>query len=121
MLGAVNYITPNINNQSWTLALSGFDFEVAKNTANDYFVLITNTSIVPFSYYEAYRNAQENGYIFYLVDQYNLICFLKENAALRGEYCAPVDIPDISISYQSDFGKRNGRPYLELVKQIVDV
>ena len=195
MLGAVNYITPNINNQSWTLALSGFDFEdyissvieyaltpyfsrgltvertprtrdqgkdliihspvpfslfekefslckkdniciyiefksskdkkisldkfsknllLANKSEIDYFVLITNTSIVPFSYYEAYRNAQENGYIFYLVDQYNLICFLKENAALRGEYCAPVDIPDISISYQSDFGKRNGRPYLEL-------
>ena len=195
MLGAVNYITPNINNQSWTLALSGFDFEdyissvieyaltpyfsrgltvertprtrdqgkdliihspvpfslfekefslckkdniciyiefksskdkkisldkfsknllLANKSEIDYFVLITNASIVPFSYYEAYRNAQENGYIFYLVDQYNLICFLKENAALRGEYCAPVDIPDISISYQSDFGKRNGRPYLEL-------
>lgn len=195
MLGAVNYITPNINNQSWTLALSGFDFEdyissvieyalmpyfsrgltvertprtrdqgkdliihspvpfslfekdfslckkdniciyiefksskdkkisldkfsknllLANKSKIDYFVLVTNTSIVPFSYYEAYRNAQENGYIFYLVDQYNLICFLKENAALRGEYCAPVDIPDISINYQSDFGKRNGRPYLEL-------
>ena len=29
MLGAVNYITPNINNQSWTLALSGSYYSFA--------------------------------------------------------------------------------------------
>lgn len=195
MLGAVNYITPNINNQPWNLELSGFEFEdyissiieyalmpyysmgltvertprtrdqgkdliihspisfslfgkdfspckkdsicvyvefkssksnkipldkfsknllLANKSEIDYFILITNTSIVPFSYYEACRNAQENGYIFYLVDQYKLVCFLKERAALRGKYCTPVDVPIISIDYQVDFGKRNGRPYLEL-------
>ena len=195
MLGAVNYITPNINNQPWNLELSGFDFEdyissvieytlmsyysmgltvertprtrdqgkdiiihspipfslfgkdfslckkdsiciyiefkssknnkisldkfsknllLANKSGIDYFVLITNTTIVPYSYYEACRNAQENGYIFYLVDQYKLVYFLKEREALRGEYCTPMDISAISIEYQIDFGKRNGRPYLEL-------
>lgn len=195
MLGAVNYITSNINNQPWDLELSGFDFEdyissvieyslmpyysmglkvertprtrdqgkdliiyspvpfslfgkdfslckkkdiciyiefkssksnkisldkfsknllLANKSGIDYFILITNTSIVPFSYYEACRNAQENGYIFYLVDQYKLVCFLKEQSALQGKYCTPANISNISIEYQIDFGKRNGRPYWEL-------
>lgn len=195
MLGAVNYITPNVNNQLWCLELFGFDFEdyissvieyalvpyyssgltvkrtprtrdqgkdliirssipfslfgkdfslrkkegicvyiefkssknskisldkfsknllLANESEIDYFVLITNTSIGPFSYYEACRNAQKNGYIFYLVDQYKLVCFLKEMLALRGEYCAPENVSAISIDYQVDFGKQNGRPLMEL-------
>ena len=195
MLGAVNHITPNVNNQPWDLELSGFDFEdyissvieyalvpyyssgltvmrtprtrdqgkdliirssipfslfgkdfsllekdnicvyiefkssknnkisldkfsknllLANKSEVDYFILITNTSIVPFSYYEACRNAQENNYIFFLVDQYKLVCFLKERLAMRGEYCAPEDVSAISIDYQVDFGKQNGRPLMEL-------
>lgn len=195
MLGIVNYVTPDINNQPWNLELSGLDFEdyissvieyalvpyysrgltvertpqtrdqgkdliirssipfslfgrdfslrkkdricvyiefkssksskisldkfsknllLANKSEIDYFVLITNTSIVPFSYYEACRNAQENGYIFYLVDQYKLVYFLKGMLALHGEYCAPEDVSAISINYQVDFGKQNGRPFLEL-------
>lgn len=187
MLGSVNYVTPNINNQPWDLNLSGLGFEdyissvveyalmpyytsgltikrtpqtrdqgkdliirstipfslfgkdfslrgkgnicvyiefkssnnskisldkfsknllLANKSGIDYFVLITNTSIVPFSYYEACRNAQENGYVFYLVDQYKLACFLKEMLALRSGYCAPEDVSAISINYQVDFGKK---------------
>ena len=41
MLGAVNYITPNINNQSWTLALSGFDFE-------DYISSVIEYALTPY-------------------------------------------------------------------------
>jgi len=45
---------------------------LANGSEVDYFVLITNKTIVPFSYYEADRNAHEYGYQFYLVDQYCL-------------------------------------------------
>ena len=87
---------------------------LANQSVIDYFVLVTNTTIVPFSYYEASRNAQENGYGFYLVDQYLLTCFLKEQNALYGNYEELKEISSLSIEYQIDYGKRKGRPYLEL-------
>lgn len=87
---------------------------LANSSKIDYFVLITNTSIVPFSYYEASRNAEEYGYRFYLVDQFRLACFLKTYEALRGNYNKPTNVPSVSVQYQIDYGKQHGRPYLEL-------
>ena len=87
---------------------------IANDSNIDYFVLITNTTISPFSFYEADKNAQEHGYIFYIVDQWCLIDFLQENNAMKGEYIPTDDAPEVMISYQIDYSKREGLPYLTL-------
>ena len=195
MLGAVKHITPDINNQPWDMAMSGFEFEdyitsviehalsklfrfgltvertprtrdngkdliirspiaftlfgksfhsrgkseicvyvefkssqiskigldkfsknilLANNSEIDYFVLITNTTIAPFSYHEASRNGSENNYSFHLVDQYLLARFLTENDAIYGSYSEITNPSPLSVSYQIDFGRRNGQAYLDL-------
>lgn len=80
----------------------------------DYFVLITNSTVVPYSYCELDRNATENNYDFYLVDQHILAEFLIEQNAICGNYCAPETKTDVSISYQINYGNQEGIPYLEL-------
>ena len=87
---------------------------LANHSKIDYFVLITNSTIVPFSYYETEKNAKENNYIFHLVDQYMLVHFLTQQNAMRGNYAELDSIPEVSISYQINFGKQEDRPYLEL-------
>lgn len=87
---------------------------MANRSSIDYFVLVTNKSIVPFSYYEASQNAKDNGYEFYLVDQFLLANFLKKYNALCGKYVTPKERFDLSADYQLNHCKKNGRPYLEL-------
>lgn len=71
----------------------------------DYFVLLTNKCISPEAYYEASQNAQKNGYEFYLIDKILLLlCFEQDKYT----------IPDISVSYQIEYGKMNGRNSLDI-------
>ncbi len=87
---------------------------LANHSGIDYFILITNQTIVPFSHYEANHNAIENGYEFFLVDQFILAKFLDFHNALFGNYALPLEHFELSADYQLNHGKRNGLPYLEL-------
>jgi hypothetical protein len=87
---------------------------LANHSDIDYFLLVTNTTIVPYSYYEAHRNGNEHNYCFHLIDQCMLAEFLAAYHAPIGEY-QPIDnVSEISASYQIYHGSRKGQPYLEL-------
>ena len=73
----------------------------------DYLVLVTNSTISPFSYFQAMENAKDYNYEFILVDQYLLYSFLKDNDAVIGKYCEPQNKESISVSYQISKGSCN--------------
>lgn len=101
---------------SSTISLGHFskNLLLANGASIDYFVLITDQTIAPFSYYLANQNAEENGYHFYLVDQYALAHFFMAEGAIFGGYVAPDSPAEVSISYQIDYQKQAAKPYLEL-------
>lgn len=82
----------------------------------DYFVLVTNSSIAPHSYYMAANNAYENSFCFVLVDGRQLASHLRRLNAMIGDY--PENTYDASspfhIEYQICKGRIGGKNCFEL-------
>ncbi len=87
---------------------------LANDAQIDYFILITNTTITPFTYFEAEYNAKKNGYFFYLVDQFLIANFLSKAGTNIGEYIFPESIDEISLTYQISKGRLDGKPCFDL-------
>lgn len=79
-----------------------------------YYVLITNTTIVPFSYYQFKEDAAKEGIEFILIDQYLLMKYLAENNATIGIYSLPKRFEDIYIEYQTNSCVINSKKAYEI-------
>ena len=67
-----------------------------------YYVLITNTTIVPYSYYHFKEEAEKLGIEFVLIDQYLLKKYFLQNNAMIGNTNAPDNFDKIYIEYQAN-------------------
>ena len=67
-----------------------------------YYVLVTNSTIVPFSYYQFKREAEELGIEFILIDQYLLAQYLISNNAMIGKIATNNYFDKIYIEYQAN-------------------
>lgn len=67
-----------------------------------YYVLVTNTTIVPFSYYKFREEAEKLGIEFVLIDQYLLKKYFHQNNAMIGKEMIPDSFDKIYIEYQAN-------------------
>lgn len=67
-----------------------------------YYVLVTNSTIVPFSYYQFKREAEKLGIEFILIDQYLLEQYLISNNAMVGKITANDYFDKLYIEYQAN-------------------
>ena len=67
-----------------------------------YYVLVTNTTIVPYSYYQFKADAEKLGIEFVLIDQYLLKKYLLENEAMIGKVTLSDHFDKIYIEYQAN-------------------
>lgn len=67
-----------------------------------YYVLVTNSTIVPFSYYQFKKEAKAMGIEFILIDQYLLSQYLVHNDAMIGKLTSNNNFDSIYIEYQAD-------------------
>lgn len=67
-----------------------------------YYVLVTNTTIVPYSYYHFKDEAEKLGIEFVLIDQYLLKKYLLQNNAMIGSETIPNSFDKIYIEYQAN-------------------
>lgn len=90
------------------------NFSRVKDDNIDYYVLVTNTTISPYSFYQFKTELEQNGIVFYLIDQLLLRRFLASMNAEIGKYL-PIENPPISnIEYQLLSTFRNRQPIFEL-------
>ena len=89
---------------------------VNKELPLDYFILVTNGTIVPYSYFKAQEELQQQGCEFCLFDQYFLLNYLKETEdEIPGDTSGFVfEENPIHIEYQVRKGKIDGRNYFDL-------
>ena len=80
----------------------------------DYFILVTNKTITPFTFYSIYENSNQYNYEFILVDQYLLHSFLEKHNLNKWKYTRPDNIPKISLSYQTCKSSYKQAPCIEL-------
>ena len=66
----------------------------------DYYVLVTNTTITPYSYYLFGEALEKEGIEFVLVDQFLLHQYLKKKKALLGEKVHYSDYKEVFFEYQ---------------------
>lgn len=78
----------------------------------DYFLLVTNASISPYSFYQAVNNFSHNTTCFKIIDQDSLLLYLDE------QICPVVpiekNIPNLFIAYQTEKKFMNGQLGLDL-------
>ena len=67
-----------------------------------YYVLVTNSTIVPFSYYQFKKEAEKLGIEFILIDQYLLAQYLIYNNAMVGKITSNNNFDKIYIEYQAN-------------------
>ena len=67
-----------------------------------YYVLVTNSTIVPFSYYQFKKEAEKLGIEFILIDQYLLAKYLIYNNAMIGDTVTNNYFDKIYIEYQAN-------------------
>ena len=67
-----------------------------------YYVLVTNTTIVPYSYYHFKEEAEKSGIEFVLIDQYLLKKYFLQNNALIGNENVPDSFDKVYIEYQAN-------------------
>lgn len=67
-----------------------------------YYVLVTNSTIVPFSYYQFKKEAEKLGIEFILIDQYLLAQYLIYNNAMIGKITTNNYFDKIYIEYQAN-------------------
>lgn len=88
---------------------------IAEQDHVDYFVLITNKTITPFSYYSSCENALSSGYEFVLIDQYLLASYMKSGGFDKWNYEEPLfDNSQVALSYQVSKGFFHRNPCFEL-------
>ena len=89
---------------------------VNKELPIDYFILVTNGSIVPYSYYKANVEFKDRNCEFMLFDQYFLLNYLKKNnIEIPGDTSFfSFEEEPIHIEYQIRKGKINGRSCFDL-------
>lgn len=90
------------------------NFSRVKDDNIDYYVLVTNTTISPYSFYQFKTELAQKGIIFYLFDQLLLNSFLVSMNAELGEYIPAEDPPISNIEYQLLSTFRNHQPIFEL-------
>lgn len=74
----------------------------------DYFVLVTNSTITPYTFHYIYNELSINKVHFCLVDQYVLLPFLSKCNANIGNYIGYNNIPIFNAYYQTYPGIDNG-------------
>lgn len=85
-----------------------------KESGADYFVLVTNTHITPFTHYRIYDDLHSYGIEFILIDQYLLSEYLISQDKVLGRY-VPLDfIPGVEAEYQYLKSVENGQDRYEL-------
>ena len=67
-----------------------------------YYVLVTNSTIAPYSYYQFKKDAENLGIEFILIDQYLLSQYLINNHAMIGQPPANIYFDKIYIEYQAN-------------------
>ena len=80
----------------------------------DYFVLVTNSTITPYTYSYIHDELSTNNIHFCLVDQYVLLTFLKKCNTNIGNYIEPRNIPTFNAYYQTYSGIENGNKCFDL-------
>lgn len=80
----------------------------------DYYILVTNTTISPYSYFQFSQELQALGISFYLFDQLLLSQFLKTMNAHIGDYSSLQETPNSNVEYQVLSTFHNGQPVYDL-------
>ena len=65
-----------------------------------HYVLVTNTTITPYTLFMLQDEAQKRGFKYYVIDQFLLYRFLSTEHAMIGKYKTPFYEPDIHAEYQ---------------------
>lgn len=74
----------------------------------DYFILVTNTSITPYTHYKMYNDLKMYNIELVIVDQYLLHKYLESQKEIIGEYKSLDFIPTIGAEYQTLKSVYNG-------------
>jgi len=85
------------------------NIKLSEHDKIDYYILVTNTTITPYTFYQLQDEAKRIGFTFCLADQYLLYCFLKRENALIGDYSSPEHIPGIHAEYQKFTDSNEGK------------
>lgn len=89
---------------------------IENNDVNlDYFILVTNGTIVPSAFYAAITEFQKSNCYFALFDQYFLLQFLNQSKySIMGDVCFIQQSSPIQLQYQIRKGRIDGRNCFEL-------
>ena len=85
------------------------NIKLSEHDKIDYYVLVTNTTITPYTFYQLYEEAKRIGFVFCLIDQYSLYCFLKKEGIIIGDYSPPEYNPKIHAEYQKFTDSNEGK------------
>lgn len=85
-----------------------------KELGIDYYVLVTNSTITPYTYYEIERELKAHNIAFMLVDQYVLLSYCKRFNVSLGHCVEPKSVPTINAYYQVYQTTENGCDVLDL-------
>lgn len=80
----------------------------------DYFILVTNSTITPYTFSYINNELSINHIHFCLVDQYVLLHFLQKCNTNIGDYIEPRNIPTFNAYYQTYTGIENGNKCFNL-------
>lgn len=80
----------------------------------DYYILVTNSTITPYTFYSIHTELNACNIEFSLVDQYVLLNFLKKHNTTIGNYVLPKDIPTFNAYYQTYPGIHEGNNVCDL-------
>lgn len=99
------------------IALDKFARNIIENSDIDldYFILVTNGTIVPSAFYAAITEFQKSNCCFLLFDQYFLLQFLNQSEySIEGNACFIQQSSPIQLQYQIRKGRIDGRNCFEL-------
>lgn len=85
-----------------------------ENDNIQYYVVVTNTTLVPYTYYQFAKNTKEKNIDFYLVDQTLLALYLSEQNALIGKMENVEKLDGIYSEYQVLSYKKDMQTYFEI-------
>lgn len=81
----------------------------------DYFLLVTNKTLTPRTYYSVFENGNDRGYEFILIDQYILLTYLEQNSLNKWKCDSIENISSpIALSYQLWKGYFEGKTCFDL-------
>lgn len=79
-----------------------------RNNIN-YYILVTNTTVTPYTFFQLQDESQKKGFTFCLIDQYLLYRFLEKECFFIGEYIPPKSNPQIHAEYQKFTDSNEGK------------